>query len=105
LFPRKGDGSGGTLEVLLGLFGTGIDLRRLGQVFAALWNPPEGAVGGEAKTVEISERDKTRISQAEEKAAKLGANAIVGVSYGYETMGQGGSMLMIAISGTAVVID
>ena len=41
----------------------------------------------------------------EEKAAKLGANAIIGVSYGYETMGQGGSMLMIAISGTAVVID
>ena len=43
--------------------------------------------------------------EMEEKAAKLGANAIVGVSYGYETMGQGGSMLMIAISGTAVIID
>ena len=48
---------------------------------------------------------QTAQKEMEEKAAKLGANAIVGVSYGYETMGQGGSMLMIAISGTAVVID
>lgn len=48
---------------------------------------------------------KTAQKEMEEKAAKLGANAIVGVSYGYETMGQGGSMLMIAISGTAVIID
>ena len=48
---------------------------------------------------------QTAQKEMEEKAAKLGANAIVGVSYGYETMGQGGSMLMIAISGTAVIID
>ena len=48
---------------------------------------------------------QTAQKEMEAKAAKLGANAIVGVSYGYETMGQGGSMLMIAISGTAVVID
>ena len=48
---------------------------------------------------------KTAQREMEEQAAKLGANAIIGVAYGYETMGQGGSMLMIAISGTAVVID
>ena len=30
---------------------------------------------------------------------------IVGVSFGYETMGQANSMIMISISGTAVVID
>ena len=40
-----------------------------------------------------------------ERAEKLGANAIVGVSFGYETMGQANSMIMISISGTAVVID
>ena len=33
-------------------------------------------------------------------AEKLGANAIVGVSFGYETMGQANSMIMISISGT-----
>ena len=41
----------------------------------------------------------------EKRAKDMGANAIVGVSYGYETMGENGSMLMVAISGTAVVID
>ena len=40
-----------------------------------------------------------------QRAKGMGANAIVGVSFGYETMGQGNSMIMISISGTAVVID
>jgi len=40
-----------------------------------------------------------------QRATQMGANAIVGVSYGYEVMGQAGSMIMISISGTAVVID
>jgi uncharacterized protein YbjQ (UPF0145 family) len=31
--------------------------------------------------------------------------AIVGVSFGYETMGQGNSMIMISISGTAVMVE
>jgi uncharacterized protein YbjQ (UPF0145 family) len=43
--------------------------------------------------------------EMEQRAAQMGANAIIGVSYGYETVGASGSMLLIAISGTAVVID
>lgn len=63
--------------------------------------------GGRSTSYEQSMSSGRRMAQAEmEKRAKdLGANAIVGVSYGYETMGQNGSMLMVAISGTAVVID
>ena len=34
----------------------------------------------------------------------LGANAIVGIDIDYETIGQSGSMLMVAVSGTAVLI-
>ena len=34
----------------------------------------------------------------------LGANAIVGIDIDYETVGANGSMLMVATSGTAVVI-
>jgi uncharacterized protein YbjQ (UPF0145 family) len=41
----------------------------------------------------------------ESRARELGANAIVGVSYGYETLGQSSTMIMVSISGTAVVID
>ena len=38
------------------------------------------------------------------RAAELGANAIVGIDIDYETIGEGNSMLMVAVSGTAVVI-
>ena len=38
------------------------------------------------------------------RAEALGANAILGVDIDYETVGQNGSMLMVAVSGTAVVI-
>ena len=39
-----------------------------------------------------------------EKAQALGANAVVGVDIDYETLGQGGSVLMVTACGTAVVM-
>ena len=39
-----------------------------------------------------------------QRAQALGANAIVGIDIDYETVGANGSMLMVATSGTAVVI-
>jgi uncharacterized protein YbjQ (UPF0145 family) len=39
-----------------------------------------------------------------ERAQMLGANAIVGIDLDYETIGANGSMLMVAASGTAVVL-
>ena len=39
-----------------------------------------------------------------ERAESLGCNAIVGIDLDYETVGQGGSMLMVTCSGTAVII-
>ena len=39
-----------------------------------------------------------------DRASRIGANAVVGVSCDVESMGQGG-MLLVAVSGTAVVID
>lgn len=38
------------------------------------------------------------------RAAKLGANAVVGVDIDYEVLGQGGNMLMVSATGTAVVV-
>ena len=38
-------------------------------------------------------------------AAKLGANAVVGIDLDYETLGTGGSMLMVTATGTAVVVE
>jgi uncharacterized protein YbjQ (UPF0145 family) len=37
-----------------------------------------------------------------EKAKALGANAVVAIDIDYETVGAGGSMLMVSVSGTAV---
>lgn len=44
------------------------------------------------------------MKEMEERAKSMGANAIVGADIDYETIGQGNSMLMVAVSGTAVVI-
>ena len=63
--------------------------------------------GGRSDSYEKSmiEGRQTAQAEMEKRAREMGANAIVGVSYGYETMGANGSMLMVAISGTAVVLN
>ena len=43
--------------------------------------------------------------EMEEQAARLGANAVIGVDLDYETVGGSGSMLMVTATGTAVVIE
>jgi len=61
-------------------------------------------VGGRSGAYE-QELNKARTIAVEEMtaaAAALGADAIVGVDLDYETVGQGGSMLMVSASGTAV---
>lgn len=40
----------------------------------------------------------------EQNAARMGANAVVGVDIDYEVVGQSGSMLMVSVSGTAVTV-
>lgn len=40
----------------------------------------------------------------ESHAARLGANAVVGVNIDYEVLGQG-NMLMVSATGTAVVVQ
>ena len=39
-----------------------------------------------------------------DRARGMGTNAIVGIDIDYETIGANNSMLMVAVSGTAVVI-
>lgn len=66
----------------MSLFAGGLsnfDLRWLGKLLGALWQPPEqgSASGGPA---ELSDRDKTRIAEAEKKATKLGYQAKIRVA-------------------------
>ena len=63
-------------------------------------------VGGRSGSYE-AELQRARdiaLEEMTEYAQRLGANAIVGVDVDYETVGEKGSMLMVAASGTAVVI-
>jgi hypothetical protein len=54
------------------LGGNGLSLSWLAGVLAALWQPPASGPGGEGKAHELSDREKTRIAEAEKKATKLG---------------------------------
>ena len=62
--------------------------------------------GGRSGSYErvLREAKDTALAEMQQRAQEMGANAIVGVDIDYETIGQNGSMLMVAVSGTAVVI-
>ncbi|MCC7126627.1 MAG: heavy metal-binding domain-containing protein [Acidobacteria bacterium] len=64
-------------------------------------------VGGRSATYERELRSARDIAIAELKqaAVEAGANAVVGIDIDYETVGGSGSMLMVSVSGTAVVVE
>ena len=63
--------------------------------------------GGRVKSYEkvLREGKQTAMAELMEAAKAVGANAIVGLDIDYETVGARGSMLMVVVSGTAVVIE
>ena len=63
-------------------------------------------VGGRSGSYEkvLRQAKDTSMREMTERAEALGANAIVGIDIDYETIGETNSMLMVATSGTAVVI-
>ena len=62
-----------------------------------------GGRSGSYEKVLIEAKDSS-MQEMMQRAEALGANAIVGIDIDYETIGANGSMLMVATSGTAVVI-
>ena len=63
-------------------------------------------VGGRSGSYEqvLREAKDTSMNEMMERARAMGANAIVGIDIDYETIGGNNSMIMVATSGTAVVI-
>jgi uncharacterized protein YbjQ (UPF0145 family) len=63
-------------------------------------------VGGRSAAYEekLKEAQQIALSEMEERAQALGANAIVGVDMDYEVLGAKNGMLMVNVNGTAVVI-
>lgn len=64
-------------------------------------------VGGRSAAYEQELQNARNIALQEmiDRAAAMGANAIVGIDLDYEVLGQGGSMLMVTVSGTAVIVE
>ena len=61
-------------------------------------------VGGRSAAYEkeLQRARQIALEEMEYAAQDLGGNAVVGVDLDYEVVGQGGSMLMVTASGTAV---
>ena len=74
-------------------------------LFRDLFASVRDIVGGRSASYEKELHQAREIALAElgEEAAKVGANAIVSIDFDYEVVGQGGSMLMVSVSGTAVI--
>ncbi len=64
-------------------------------------------VGGRAGAYEqvLKQARQASMDEMIAEAVSLGGNAVVGIDLDYEVVGQGGSMLMVSASGTAVVIE
>lgn len=54
---------------------------------------------------ELVQARENALREMEERAAALGANAVVGVDIDYEVLGTDNGMLMVTASGTAVVVE
>lgn len=64
-------------------------------------------MGGRSGAYEKELRKAREIAfeDMQEQAGEMGADAIVGVDIDYETLGDGGGMLMVTVAGTAVKLD
>jgi uncharacterized protein YbjQ (UPF0145 family) len=76
-------------------------------LFRDLFASIRDIVGGRAGSYEkvLNDARQTAVAEMTDKAAALGANAVIGVDIDYETVGSNGSMLMVTAAGTAVRIE
>ena len=79
------------------MFTGGFDLKWFAGLLEAFWKPPEQ--GSSSAPKELSDRDKTRISEAEKKATKLGYQVKIRLAYLGESQANG-KLRMQAIVGT-----
>lgn len=74
-------------------------------IFRDLFASITDIVGGRSAAYEQELRKAKDIALAEmqQQAQQMGANAIIGIDLDYETVGAHGGMMMVSVSGTAVV--
>jgi uncharacterized protein YbjQ (UPF0145 family) len=75
-------------------------------VFRDLFAAVRDIVGCRSATYEraLAEAREVALKEMEARAQELGANGVIGIDIDYEVLGQANGMLMVSVSGTAVVI-
>lgn len=75
-------------------------------IFRDLFAGIRDIVGGRsgAYEKELAKAREVAMQEMAQRASELGANAVVGIDLDYEVVGKDGGMLMVSVSGTAVVI-
>jgi uncharacterized protein YbjQ (UPF0145 family) len=76
-------------------------------IFRDIFASIRDIVGGRSASYErvLNDARQQAVADMTDKAAALGANAVIGVDIDYETVGSNGSMLMVTAAGTAVRIE
>jgi len=76
-------------------------------LFRDLFASIRDIVGGRAGSYEkvLNDARQTAVAEMTDKAAALGANAVIAVDIDYEAIGSNGSMLMVTAAGTAVRVE
>jgi uncharacterized protein YbjQ (UPF0145 family) len=74
-------------------------------IFRDMFASVRDIVGGRSGTYEkaLGEARDAAMSEMQARAQALGATAVIGIDVDYEVLGQNNGMLMVAVSGTAVV--
>jgi uncharacterized protein YbjQ (UPF0145 family) len=74
-------------------------------IFRDMFAAVRDIVGGRSATYEkaLSEARDVALAEMSRRAQELGANAVIAIDVDYEVLGQNNGMLMVAVSGTAVV--
>ena len=76
-------------------------------IFSDFFAKVRDIVGGRAGAYEnaLADARKIAMEDLQAAAAKLGANAVIGIDLDYEVLGQDNGMLMVSVSGTAVAFE
>ena len=74
-------------------------------IFRDMFAAVRDVVGGRSATYEkaLNEAREVAMGEMQKRAESLGANGVIGIDVDYEVLGQNNGMLMVAVSGTAVV--
>ncbi len=95
---------GKTIEQYLGVISAEVIIGA--NIFKDILGGLRDIFGGRSGTYEkvMAEAKQNALAELTEKARVLGANAIVGIDLDFETVGSGGTMLMVIATGTAVSV-